>query len=348
MSSHQILELVQRFEKANDCGTISLVVESETGPTFEQNSESLTLIASVTKVFTATLTLLLAEQKVLSLEDPLEKFLSTEEIKGLNNYKGEDHSNSITLENLLRQDSGIPNYYLGKRPKPGPNLARRVAEDPGWSFSEALELAKTYPSPFAPGGKKSNYSFTNYQILSEILERATKKPLAGLFETHLCAPLKLASTALLTPANLELFYQSEQILYGKELYLGARRMASLRGEGALVSSTKDVVSFWKKLFEGDLLSRQAIGLMTSKTKPIRPLVRYGLGTMKVGLPGVVIGRRQPVELVGHFGASSSFAFYLPEFSTYIAGTLNQMASPLLAPKLVSGITRIVAKNQKRA
>lgn len=348
MSSQQILELVQKLERAKRCGTISLVVESETGPAFEQNSESLTLIASVTKVFTATLTLLLAEQKVLSLDDPLSKFLSTEEISGLNTHHGKDHSNSITIENLLRQDSGIPNYYLGKRPKPGPHLAKRVAEDPGWSFSEALELAKKYPSPFAPGGRKSDYSFTNYQILSEILERATNQPLAGLFETHISAPLNLTSTALLTHANLELFNQSEQILYGKELYLGARRMASLRGEGALVSSTKDLVSFWKKLFEGNLMSRQAYWLITSKTKPIRPFIRYGLGTMQVGLPGALIGRMKPLELIGHFGASSSFAFYLPEFATHIAGTLNQMASPLLAPKFVSSLARIVAQNNKSA
>ena len=46
--------------------------------------------------------------------------------------------------------------------------------------------------------------------------------------------------------------------------------------------------------------------------------------IKAGMP---LGRK--IELLGHSGSTGSFAYYLPEKNSYMAGDVNQFAKPAL-------------------
>lgn len=55
-------------------------------------------------------------------------------------------------------------------------------------------------------------------------------------------------------------------------------------------------------------------------------LRYGYGLMYFQLPRFFWPTPLP-ELIGHSGSTGSFAFVCPSRSTYLAGTINQLANP---------------------
>ena len=78
-------------------------------------------IASITKLYTATAIMRLYEKGVLSLDDPMSRYLPEDLIQGIHVYKGKDYSHEITIKELLSHTSGIADYYTEK-PKKGKNL----------------------------------------------------------------------------------------------------------------------------------------------------------------------------------------------------------------------------------
>ncbi|NLF77911.1 MAG: serine hydrolase, partial [Chloroflexi bacterium] len=56
-------------------------------------------------------------------------------------------------------------------------------------------------------------------------------------------------------------------------------------------------------------------------------LQYGYGLMRFKLPRWMTLLRRTPELIGHSGASASFAFYTPREKLYIVGTFNQLDKP---------------------
>jgi len=54
-------------------------------------------IASITKVYVGAATLILEERELLSLDDPLSKFLPASILEGLHRYKGRDYSDQLRI-----------------------------------------------------------------------------------------------------------------------------------------------------------------------------------------------------------------------------------------------------------
>lgn len=111
-------------------------------------------IASVTKTFTATLILKLADQHKLSLQDKLSKY-----------YPDYPHGDSITIENLLTHTAGIYNYtengdYMSS------SADKPITEE------QMLLLFKDHPLDFSPG-TGWNYSNSGYMLLGYIIQKVT-------------------------------------------------------------------------------------------------------------------------------------------------------------------------------
>jgi D-alanyl-D-alanine carboxypeptidase len=318
--------------------------KSGTSSFFGANPDRPFLAASITKLFTAVVMLRLHDQGILSIEDSLEKYLTVAELTGLLRVQGADVAGSITLTQLLANRSGIANYYQLKTLDPKADIAKVSEADPGWDFQDVLALAKTLPSESKKVSMRSAYSFTNFQILSEVIERATGKQLQDVFEKEIFSPSGLKETKLLTKQDSGDFYSASPVLYGKQKYLGSARMASLRGEGALVSTSADLITFLTQLNQGKLVSSQWVEKMRKPTSPMFPFIRYGLGLMKVKIPGPLIGTMRTPELYGHLGATGSFAFWEKRTDSFVAGTVNQLGNRTLGTKLLFDIVSKIMKH----
>ena len=133
-------------------------------------------VGSLTKLFTATAVMKLAEEKVLSLDDTLDRYFSS-------CIYGKD----VTIRQLLTMTSGIPNY-LTREPVRGSavtlnsDLRDKISADGAdennkstilsWILSRQLQKDKV---------GRFDFSDSNYYLLGEIIGAAADEP----YETYL-------------------------------------------------------------------------------------------------------------------------------------------------------------------
>jgi D-alanyl-D-alanine carboxypeptidase len=92
--------------------------------------------------------------------------------------------------------------------------------------------------------------------------------------------------------------------------------------------------FLRAFFEGQLFDQAFLERMMTWNSIFFPL-RYGYGLMYFRLPRFFA---QP-QFIGHSGSTGSFAFTCPSRSIYLAGTINQIASPAKPFFLMSNLVR---------
>lgn len=216
-------------------------------------------IGSISKTFTAVLVLKAAENQKLSLTDPLSKFFP--QVK---------NSEKITIEQLLNHRSGIfnvtnrPDYLMwNQKPATEAEMVNRIVES--GSASEP--------------GTKTDYSNSNYILLTYILEKVHGKPFAKILEQQITKPLKLNNTyygGKINPAKNEAHSYSLSGTLTKE---SQTDMSVPAGAGALVSSTHDLAKFAGALFEGKLLKPETLAAMMKMTDG------YGYGLFMVPFNG---------------------------------------------------------------
>jgi CubicO group peptidase (beta-lactamase class C family) len=298
------------------------------------------LITSTSKVFAASLTLLLEQEGVLSLEDPIKKYLAKDQYIGLKGDSLSMAAGDVTIRELLSHTSGIPSYYSKMALPKGSKYTEASAADPGWDLDTALDIARSLPKKKkVRTTEKADYSFSNFLLLSNILERVGGTNLPMLLGDRILDPLGLKDTRLLTRENLSEFETISSVYFGKELYLGSRRIASLKLDGAMISTTQDVLLFAQALASG----RVGSGIFEQMSQHFKPLylgISYGLGLMRFELPGRGFERRQ--VLYGHLGASGHFLLMDPKRDLFVSGTTNQLGKPLLTYRTIRKIAKILA------
>ena len=142
-------------------------------------------IGSITKTFTATVILQLAQGRRLSLQSPVSRYIS-----------GVPNGRHITIHQLLQMTSGLYNYSeaLSFNQELDRNPARH------WTPWELLHIAFAHSPYFAPG-KGYHYSNTNYILLGLIVQKLTHHTLTYEFRRRIFRPLGMTDTSLpATPA----------------------------------------------------------------------------------------------------------------------------------------------------
>lgn len=138
-------------------------------------------IGSITKPFTALLTIALYERGFFSLEDPI------------NNHLHRNHRNprleSITIHDLLSHTSGLPKHpdFFGRRMKEPQNPYKHYGKDDLLNYYMAF-IPKDLPV--------FEYSHTNFALLEIILENATGSDLQQLMTKYIWNPMKMDNTFL--------------------------------------------------------------------------------------------------------------------------------------------------------
>jgi serine-type D-Ala-D-Ala carboxypeptidase/endopeptidase len=163
-------------------------------------------IASVTKIFTATLALSLAEDGIVQLDIPVSTYLPKDVRVPVDAAGGE-----ITIRHLLSHTAGLPKDPPNRR-----NLDTKGPIDPGiWDTYSVSDLYAALPATTLKGkiGEHYNYSNYGYALLGHVLERAGGASFESLLRKRILAPLGMSDTAItLSPEQarrLAAFYWSE-------------------------------------------------------------------------------------------------------------------------------------------
>lgn len=275
-------------------------------------------LASTTKLYTASILFKLEDKGLIALNDKISKYLSPEVMKNLHVFKEQDYSDEITINHLLSNTSGLPDY-LEEKDQNGEILLNTLlaGDDRTWTCEEAVEISKKMKPHFRPGKEgKAHYSDTNCQILELIINNVSKKSYSQNLQEFIFKPLNLHNTYLYSdPSD-----RRPQHIYNKETPLNIpKAMTAFRADGGMVSTSEELMIFTMAFFEGKLFDKARIPKIQQWNKVFFPL-EYGIGIAKFQFGKKYI-------LIGHPGLSGTFAYYIPSKNAYITGTTNQLNSP---------------------
>jgi D-alanyl-D-alanine carboxypeptidase len=300
-------------------------------------------IASITKLFTATLIMRLYEKGAISLDDPMAKYLPGELIRGIHVFKGKDYSQEITIKQLLSHTSGIADYY-SERPKGGKSLFELFLEEPNrsWTVDKTIERARDDLKPNFQPDTDASYSDTNFQLLGKIIEAITEKSLHIVYQDFIFRPLGLKHTWLIgfsepqinpSAAPADVFYKDMNITK-------IRSNGSYWADGGIVSTAEEMLIFLKALNEGRIIRGDTLKLMHNWHKLQFPL-QYGYGTMYFKLPWFIDVVMKVPPLWGHSGTTGSFLYYSKDLNLYMAGSINQVDSKIQPFKLMGKVMKAI-------
>lgn len=286
-------------------------------------------LASITKMYTATVIMKLTGSGSVDLRAPISAYLDTGLISGVHVLDGTDYVDQISVSRLLDQTSGLADYFEGK-PKGGVSLVEDLQQgrDRALSIEDIVEIIRPLRPEFAPGaggGRKAHYSDTNYALLGAIIEAVTGAPVADSFQEMIFGPLGLAATYVFDHTRDQ---PPPAAMYSKDGVVEIPlAMSSFAPDGGVVSTADESLRFVRAIFGGDLLPEDQLAYMTRRWNRIFFPLQYGAGLMRFKMPRWMSPFKAPPELIGHSGSTGSFAFFNPERAVYVAGTVNQMDNP---------------------
>ena len=270
-------------------------------------------IGSVTKNFVAALTLKLAEEGTLSLEDRLSDWLPA--------YPYVDPE--VTIRQLLNHTSGIYMFWNND------DLWDALKNDRSrkWTPEEVLGYIKE--PDFAPG-EGWRYSNTNYLLMAMIIEKATGSTLSSEFKEQLWEPLNLQNYYLWLADSIP---ENQAHVFGDNFEFGSSEKdltflprvsheSITFGSSGIVTTSSDLARWCYLLFEGQVLSEKSMNEMLRFVDfiPQSNMKGYGLGVQLFRY-----AQSNGEKAIGHGGGnigSATYMVYLPEYHTSLAVMVN--------------------------
>jgi CubicO group peptidase (beta-lactamase class C family) len=252
-----------------------------TAPAIPATPEMRYSIGSISKQFTAAAILLLQEEGKLSLDDPLDKFVT-----------GLTRGNEVTIRQVLSHTSGYQDYWpedYVMTPMLRPESSQQI-----------LDTWAKKPLDFEPG-TQWQYSNTNFVIAGRIVENITGHPLMDFLTSRIFRPLGMQSVwnsdeTKLTQADATAYYRHA---------LGPLRFAPKEGRGwifaagELAMTAHDLALWDESLIAQSILKPESYKQMFTEVK-----LKDGKGT-HYGL-GVEVIDRDGHRSIEHSGEVSGF------------------------------------------
>ena len=229
---------------------------------------------STGKPFVATLTMLLVEDGVLSLDDPAEKWLGdTDWFHELPN------SDAILVRHLLSHSAGLGDYPGKIRFHLG--MIGRVLRHGSAYFEPEELIGFAGKKPLFPAGAGYAYTDVGYLVLGRVIEAATGEAYYDVLAERILAPQGLTrirpqdQSAL---PNITPGYQGG----ASNLKKDGRMKLDPRSEwtgGGLVTNPTALVQFFAALADGRIVQPESLALMLESgwRDPDSPGFHYGFG-----------------------------------------------------------------------
>ncbi len=270
---------------------------------------------STHKMYTAMVILQLAEEGILSLDDPLDAWLP----------RFPHVDGNITIRELLNHTGGV--FDMVRHPDYWPAMTADVGRI--WQPQEIL--TKFLDEPYFAHGQGWHYATPGYILLRMIIEKATGENLLDQYQARLFNPLGLDSTYLvpfeeLPEATAHGWFDLDLDGTYDEINDGIRDFSAFNSStaGAIYVTAEDLVKWSQAVFRERRVVSDAMleeAMMLHETTPEEPLAEgYGLGIAKFSEAFF-----NGVNLWGHSGNAAGYAagcFYLPEYGASLAILTN--------------------------
>jgi CubicO group peptidase (beta-lactamase class C family) len=274
-------------------------------------------IGSVSKQFTASLILLLAQDGKLSLDDQVGKFLPE--------LTGADH---VTIREILSHTAGYQDFWPEDY---SPLIFHKTATPLSY-----VDIWGKKKLDFVPG-TAWQYSNTGYAIAGLIAEKAGGAPLFAQLQARILTPLHMKSAADYAyhgiPAGGPLGY--ERYAFGPPRPAPLDMPAWSFGSGGLAMTASDLALWDISVMDRSLMAKASYEALETEVK-----LTNGEGT-HYGL-GVVLGARDGHRMIEHSGEESGFVsenVVLPDDREAVVVLTNQDASRA-ASVIANRITQI--------
>jgi len=224
-------------------------------------------IGSVTKTFTATAILMLAEDGLLSLDDTVNSILPDA-------LPGDE---TITVKNLLMMRSGLSDFTENE------TFQNKSENDPKykWTFPELASMVEVDSEP----DWYFSYRNINYAALGAIIEKISGRSRAEFIQERICAPLGLKHTFI--PENEKMpGHSASGYLVLDDVVTDVSEDTDPSWAGAagdMISTAEDLIVWLKALDSGKLLSETMHKTMYSMRGAFihGSITGYGCGTINV-------------------------------------------------------------------
>jgi CubicO group peptidase (beta-lactamase class C family) len=269
-------------------------------------------VGSVTKQFTSAVIMVLADEGLLAVSDPITKFLPDYPTQG----------KTITVEHLLTHTSGIQSYT------DMPKWRSMLRQD--LSLTQLIDVFKGEPMQFDPGARW-RYNNSGYILLGAIIEKVTGKKYADVVRERIFQPLGMADTR----------YDDTDAVISRRAAGYARTAAGLvnaqylsmtqpYAAGALVSTVDDLAKWEAGLAAGKIVKAAALEKMFANY----PLAS---GSPSGYAYGWQIGSYEGRPVQEHGGGIPGFRAHvlrIPSDGVYVA-VLSNMAAPEPDPQALA-------------
>ncbi len=253
------------------------------------------LLASITKTLTATLTMKIIEEGLLSLDDFITEHLDPSITDRLPN------GNDVQLKHMLQHTAGFPDFYDFPYYFDNLNQEQNI-------HSQEDYLKYIYDQdPVGPVDGQYHYSNIGYTLTGMILEKVSGKTLFDLFEEKIFAPHNLTSGWYISGRNFP-----ESMVRGYIDLNGSGEMVDSEffyeeevnsADGSIAMNAQDLGRFFKLLTSGQIISPASFETMQTwyfypDNDPDDEEVAYGYGIDKY--------ESEFGNGIGHTGAVSGF------------------------------------------
>ena len=284
---------------------------------FEKNRNKLAMY-SMTKVITTVAFMQLVEKGLVSVDDPVSKYL--EGFDDLHLFDGTKVKTVLTIKHLLTMTGGL-DYNFDRK-----SIKEAISTNPN---IKTYELCASFVKDgllFEPG-TKFNYSLC-LDVIGGIIEKVTSMSLADYVEKNIFIPLKMTdSTLRYDEENYlntipEYEYVENNLVEAQRYYHLVKIVKNyFSGGSSLISTVEDYSKFCDALVKGQIISNEMIEMMatpyvtkTPFSKEVgeysKPNIEYGYGygvrARKINLHNIPIGE------FGWDGATGSYCLCDPK------------------------------------
>ena len=300
-SNAELLSLIkQRVDAGRNTGIVVGVLRRDTAPLVAAygnpgpgarplDADSVFEIGSITKVFTTTLLLDMADRGLVKLDDPLGKYLPASVRVPSRNGR------QITLVDLATHTSGLPRLMTNLTPADPGNPYGSYTVEQLYAFLSSYELPRDI-------GAQYEYSNVGMGILGHVLALRAGKDYEELVTERILRPLGMTHTGItMTP------WMKQHLAVGHNMAhapVPAWDVRTIAGAGALRSTLMDMLAFARANLSPNAGKLQS--LMQEAHKPRHDTGRPGLS---VGLAWHIRGSGDQT-IVWHNGGTGGYRTWM--------------------------------------